>query len=186
MSTTPRSEIGLSWWLQDRERWDLLRFEGVRHERGYTIDRWSKDRESVLEALIRVPGPVDRDFALFVLEQETQRNGNNWGFSHTIEIAAILVAEHRRVDDVWPLWSAICRSFDTWCGIPHRLLLAGGVARTPEDVAGSSRQQDKLLEHLLELPPLTDEDVTWLLSERRRHYADLLEEFAAEPESSDA
>jgi hypothetical protein len=114
-ATDPRPAAdGLSpaWWQQDHERWDLLRFEGLRHEAGYTIDRWSKDRERVLEALIRAPGLADHDFALFLLDQEVQRHQNSWGFSHGIEIAAVLVAEHRNVQDVWPLWRAICRSFD--------------------------------------------------------------------------
>jgi hypothetical protein len=172
-------ELNLAWWTQDPERWELLRFEGIRHKDGYTVDRWWKDREGVLEALIRTPEPADRDLALFLLEQEALRHRNSWGFSHSIEIAAILVAEHRHVDDVWPLWDAIRTSFDTWCGIPHRLLVAGGVNRTLEHIANSSKQQrDRLLEQLQELVSLTDDDVTSLLAERRRHYADVLDELA--------
>jgi len=109
-ATEPRpadDELSPSWWQQDPERWDLLQFEGIRHEAGYTVDRWAKDRERVLEALIRMPGPADHDFVLFLLEQELQRHQNSWGFEHTIEIAALLVAEHRSVEDVWSLWRAI-------------------------------------------------------------------------------
>jgi hypothetical protein len=172
-----RDELDPAWWSQDPERWELLRFEGVRHERGYTIDRWWKDREGVLEVLVRTPGPADREFALFLLEQEALRHRNSWSFSHGIEIAAILVAEHRRVEDVSPLWKAICTSFDTMCGIPHRLLFASGVSRTPEHVDDPS-----LLKHLHELPPPTDDAVTALLTERRRHYTDVLAELATGPE----
>lgn len=172
-----RDELDPAWWTQDPERWELLRFEGVRHERGYTVDRWWKDRNGVLEALIRAPGPADREFALFLLEQEALRHRNSWGFSHNIEIAAILVAEHRRVEDVSPLWKAICTSFDIMCGIPHRLLFAGGVSRTLEHVDDPS-----LLKHLRGLPLPTDDDVTALLKARRRHHKNVLAELAADSE----
>ncbi|MDP9869285.1 MULTISPECIES: hypothetical protein [Streptosporangium] len=39
----------------------------------------------------------------------------------SISIAALLLAEHRRPDDVRCLWQAITTSFDTWCGIPQLL-----------------------------------------------------------------
>ncbi|MFC9280174.1 CHRD domain-containing protein [Streptomyces collinus] len=170
-------ELSPSWWQQDPDRWDLLRFDGFRQEAGYTVDRWWKDRERVLEAFIREAIRADHDFALFLLDQEVQRHENSWGFSHSIEIAALLVAEHRHVDDVWPLWEAICRSFDTWCGIPHRLLFAGGVTRTLEHVGNSSGpQRNQLLERLQEHVPLTDEDVTALLAERRQYYVDILDD----------
>jgi len=38
------------------------------------------------------------------------------------------------------------------------------------------------VKHLHELPPPTDDDVTALLTERRRHYTDVLAELAADPE----
>lgn len=108
------------WWQEDPERWQLLRFEGRHDEEGLPVDLWWKDRQQVLHALIRTPDHTDADFARFLLMQETQRHGHSWGFGHSIEIAALLVAEHRHVEDVWLLWEAICRSFDTWCGLPHR------------------------------------------------------------------
>lgn len=120
-----------AWWAKDPERWDLLGFEAAHDEAGLPLDRWWKDRRDVLDALIFGPGPVDHDFASFLLDQETQFHRHCWGFSHSIEIAAFLLAEHRQPDDVWRLWRAITSSFDTWCGLPHRLLLAGGgTART--------------------------------------------------------
>lgn len=173
--------FGLTWWLQDAERWELLRFEADHDEAGRPLDRWWKDRRDVLEALICIPGPVDHDFACFLLEQEARFHRHGWGFSHSIEIAALLLAEHRRPDDVWHLWQAITTSFDTWCGIPHRLLFAGGgTARTLAHVTGSSHEQrSNLLEHLHEIPQATGENVTALIAERRRYYADVLNELNA-------
>ncbi|WP_320775886.1 hypothetical protein [Streptomyces sp. CRN 30] len=101
---------------------------------------------------------------------------HSWGFSHTIEAAALLLAEHRRPDDVWCLWQAVTASFDTWYGLPHRLLFTGGgTTRTIAYVAGSGHeQQDNLLGHLRKLAEATDDDVSTLLAQRRGYYADTL------------
>lgn len=179
--------FGPVWWTEDPERWDLLRFEAAHDEAGLPLDRWGKDRGDVLDAFILAPGPVDHGFARFLLDQETRFHRHCWGFSHSIEVAALLLAEHRRPDDVWPLWQAITSSFDTWYGLPHRLLLAGGgTARTAAYVAGSGHEQrDNLLQHLRGIPEASDDDVAALLAERRRYYADVLREPAAGPESGD-
>ncbi|MFI0355955.1 hypothetical protein [Actinomadura sp. 9N407] len=168
--------FSLTWWLEDIERWDLLRFEADHDEAGLPLDRWWKDRRDVLDTLIRTPGPADHDFACFLLDQEARFHRHCWGFSHSIETAALLVAEHHRPDDVWLLWDAVVTSFDTWCGIPHRLLLAGGgTAHTIAHVSSSGHQQrDNLLGHLLQIPEATAENVAALIAERRQHYADTL------------
>src|SRR5690242_10372469 len=47
---TPKDDtLGLAWWTEDPERWDLLQ----------------KDRRDVLDALILCPGPVNHGFACF-------------------------------------------------------------------------------------------------------------------------
>ncbi|MEV5510122.1 hypothetical protein [Streptomyces orinoci] len=169
--------LGHAWWAVTPERWSLLQFEPA-HNEGLPTDRWWKDRRDVLETLILAPGPIDHGFAHYLLDQETQFHRHCWGFSHSIEIAALLLAEHRRPNDIWHLWQAVTTSFDTWCGLPHRLLLAGGgTARTVAYVAGSGHgQRHNLLEHLREIPETTDDDVTALIAERRRHYTELLTE----------
>jgi hypothetical protein len=179
--------LGRAWWAEDPERWDLLRFEAAHDEAGLPLDRWWKDRRDVLGALILAPEPVDHDFACFLLDQETRFHRHCWGFSHSIEVAALLLADHRRPDDVWRLWQAITTSFDTWCGLPHRLLLAGGgTARTVDHIVGSDHEQrHKLLQHLQEIPEATDDDVTALIAERRRYYSDALRELDASPEPND-
>lgn len=176
-----------AWWTEDTERWDLLRFEATHDAAGLPLDQWWKDRRDVLEALILTPGPVDHDFARFLLEQETRFHRHCWGFSHTIETAALLLAEHRRPDDIWHLWQAITTSFDTWCGLPHQLLLAGGgTTRTIAYVVGSGHEQgDNLLGHLQGLAQATDDDVTTLIAERRRYYTDALRELDDAQEHDD-
>ncbi|MFF4369446.1 hypothetical protein [Streptomyces sp. NPDC001594] len=88
------------------------------------------------------------------------------------------LAEHRRPDDLWHLWQAITTSFDTWCGLPHQLLLAGGgTTRTMAYVSGSGHERrDRLLGHLQGLARATDDDVTALIAARRRYYTDALRE----------
>ena len=85
------------------------------------------------------------------------------------------MAEHRDVTDVPLLWQAVCRSFDTWSGVPHRLLLAAGTARTLEHVrSGDFPGRDSLLSHLSDLAGTTDAQVTALLAGRREHYRRVL------------
>ncbi|WP_431904329.1 hypothetical protein [Nonomuraea sp. bgisy101] len=119
-----------AWWLEDPELWPLLAFEGGADEHGRPFDAAGEDLQQVLEDLIRQPEPVDIDFARYLLVHETPSQGHSWGFRHDIEIAAILVAEHRQVQDVRLLWDAIYRSSDTWGVVPHQLLYTAGVKRT--------------------------------------------------------
>lgn len=167
----------LAWWREDPERWELLEFDGRHDEEGLPVDaRWG-DRQQVLEALLREPGPDDGDFARFLLVQETQRHGHSWGFSHCIELAALRVAEERRAEDVWLLWDAVSRSFDTWCGLPHQVLLAAGVAVTTDFVAASDHpQRDGLLDHLGEISHVTDDEIAATLAARRRYYGEVISE----------
>ncbi|MEO3786889.1 hypothetical protein ABGB12_26490 [Actinocorallia sp. B10E7] len=126
----------------------------------------------MLESLARCPGLADLEFARFLLVQETHAHGHYWGFCHSIEIAAILVAEHRRVQDVWLLWEAVHRSFDTLGIMPHRIVYAAGVEHTLQYVADSDHpRRDLLLEDLRRMADTTDEQVARLLADRRRHHA---------------
>ncbi|MFJ1758364.1 hypothetical protein [Kitasatospora sp. NPDC088134] len=170
-----------AWWCEDPQRWELLEFDGRHDDDGLPVDIHWEDRQQVLEALILTPEPGIGDFARYLLVQETERHRHSWGFSHSIELAALITAEERRVEDVWLLWGAICRSFDTWCGLPHHLLLAAGVAHTFEYVSASKLpQRDNLLEHLGRMDESTDEEVAQLLTERRRYYSQILDEPAHE------
>lgn len=150
----------LSWWREDAARWELLDFAGQHTEDGLPFDARWEDRQQVLEALIHDPLPGDGAFARYLLRQETSAHGHMWGFNHSIELAALLVARQRRIEDVWLLWAATCRSFDTWCGLPHRLLLAGGASATPVHVRDADHpQREDLLEYLQELSDVIDDDV---------------------------
>ncbi len=174
---------GPEWWAQDPEHWELLRFEAVSTGDGPTGDRAREDRAAVLDLLAMAPGPVGHGFARFLLEQEILFHEDSWGFHHTIEVAALLVAEHRRPEDVWLLGKAVATSFDTWCGLPHRLLLAaGGSAGTLAHVAGSDHERrEHLLELLRDMPATSEDEVGAFVAGRRRYYAEILRELATDP-----
>ncbi|MFD7417899.1 hypothetical protein [Kitasatospora purpeofusca] len=128
-----------------------------------------------------MPRPGTGDFARYLLAQETESHGHSWGFRHSIELAALLVAEERRTEDVWLLWNAVCRSFDTWCGLPHRLLLSAGVARTVEYVRSSEHpQRENLLGHLEQMDATDDDEVARTLAGRRRYCSGILSELGGE------
>ncbi|MEV4248296.1 hypothetical protein AB0J63_33390 [Streptosporangium canum] len=181
---------GLDWWLDDPELWTLLEFEAGHDEHNQPIDLTWKERQQVLEDLIRGLDPADLHFARFLLTQETHSHGHSWGFRRGIEIAAILVAEHHQVQDVWLLWEAVYRSFDTWGIMPHQLLYAAGVEHTLRYATDSDHpQRDLLLEDLRKIPDVTDEHVEQLIAERRRYYTKALEALddptAAAPSQAD-
>ncbi|MEV4182224.1 hypothetical protein AB0J28_12380 [Streptosporangium canum] len=58
---------GLDWWLGDPELWTLLEFEARHDKHNRPIDLTWKERQQVLEDLIRGPGPADLRFARFLL-----------------------------------------------------------------------------------------------------------------------
>ncbi|MFJ5550683.1 hypothetical protein [Streptomyces sp. NPDC093225] len=176
---------GPEWWAQDPEHWELLRFEAVSTADGPTGDRAREDRAAVLDLLVTAPGPVGHGFARFLLEQEILFHKDSWGFHHGIEVAAVLLAEHRRPEDVWLLWEAVTTSFDTWCGLPHRLLFAaGGSTGTLAHVAGSGdERREHLLELLRDVPAASEDEVGAFVAERRRYYAEILRQLDAAPDA---
>lgn len=81
--------------------------------------------------------------------------------------AGLLVAEHRRVEDVWLHWEAKELSFDTALGYRDHLLLTPGVTTVRDAVARASEPaRDRLLDHLTR-SRWTDTDVDVWLAEQR-------------------
>lgn len=98
------------------------------------------------------PHPDEGDFARFLLAQEIAWHHHSWGFSHTIKLAALLVAAEGRPEGVWLQWQAAYASFDTAFGLPRALLYAAGVERTLAHVRETERpDRAALLEELDEV-----------------------------------
>ncbi|MFC7637673.1 hypothetical protein ACFQWA_17120 [Streptomyces thermogriseus] len=56
---------------------------------------------------------INHGFARVLPDQEARFHRHGWGYSHTIEVAALLLAEHRRPDDICLLRQAITADFGT-------------------------------------------------------------------------
>ncbi|MEC3977847.1 hypothetical protein, partial [Amycolatopsis sp. H20-H5] len=126
MSSPSRPD--LNWWRDDRQRWDALAFVEAPDEP--TLDAHADERAAVLEQLLLDCGDSDADFLVYLLEQETQRHRSGWSLSEALSIAALLVAERNRLEDVFALWSAKTANFDTMFGLDSELLFSAGVEPT--------------------------------------------------------
>ncbi|MFI9203206.1 hypothetical protein [Streptomyces sp. NPDC053048] len=166
-----------TWWLADPGSWELLAFDGGYDSEGIPYDTAWQDRQAVLAMLMGRPGAGlgYGNFARYLLEQEIRFHRNAWGYSNRIGMAALLVAEQRRLEDVWLLWEAKAASFDTYCGLPEVLLIGNGLARTTSYVRDSDRpQRDRLLEYLGTLPPtVTDDVVAEKVTRLRQRYREM-------------
>ncbi|GHG61448.1 hypothetical protein GCM10018779_29330 [Streptomyces griseocarneus] len=164
----------LTWWQADPDSWELLSFDGRYDKEGLPYDAGWGDREEVLEMLVASPGPYSADFARHLLRQEILGHHHAWGYSDQIGMAALLVAEQRRMEDIWLLWEAKSVSFDTYCGLPEVFLVANGLARTLEYVrAGDGPGREGLLEFLGEMSPVSDEEIAEKLTRIRHYYGEL-------------
>ncbi|GAA2444506.1 hypothetical protein GCM10010191_71490 [Actinomadura vinacea] len=162
------------WWREDPERRVLLAYDGGTDEEGLPYDTAASDRRAVLEALLCEDGPParhDPGLPLYLLEQETLWHRHAWGFGHSMGMAALLVAEHRRAEHVWPLWEAKTTSFDTMLGLPRELLFSAGARETVAFAeAARNPMRDHFLEFVEEYGLPEDEDVTRTLAGLRRYH----------------
>ena len=118
--------------------------------------------------LIALPAPIDRGFVRYLLTQEICAHRHYWWFDPSIEIAALLVADHRDPADVWLLHEAIYANFDT-CGIlPRHLLISAGIDRVRSHIAITEHPRKTVL--LDDLDQLPDAAVEQILLARRGRY----------------
>jgi hypothetical protein len=123
-SVTPE----LDWWREDRLRWDALAFIAPPDESA--VDEHAEARAAVLGMLLDDCADSDADFLVFLLNQETLMHQSGWSLSDSMGLAALLVAERRRLRDVFALWNAKNANFDTMFGLDSEILFAAGVAET--------------------------------------------------------
>ena len=112
----------LVWWRDDRQRWDALAFVP-------SPDDAAGDAVNDVHA--------DADFLVYLLAQETLMHQTGWSLTESMGLAALLVAERRRISDVFALWNAKNANFDTMFGLDSELLFAGGVDETVAFVEAS-------------------------------------------------
>jgi hypothetical protein len=118
----------LDWWREDRLRWDALAFIARPDESA--VDENAEARAAVLKMLFDECEDTDADFLVFLLNQETLMHQSGCSLSESMRLAVLLVAERRRLQDVFALWNAKNANFDTMFGLDSEILFAAGVAET--------------------------------------------------------
>jgi hypothetical protein len=129
----------LVWWRDDRQRWDALAFVPSPDDAaGDSVkDVHAEARAAVLQLLFADCGEADADFLVYLLAQETLMHQTGWALTDSMRLAALLVAERRRLPDVFALWNAKNANFDTMFGLDSELLFAAGVDQTVAFVEAS-------------------------------------------------
>jgi hypothetical protein len=133
------------------------------------------DREEVLHLLLRERREGDADLLRHLLAEETAAHREGWGVSEALGLAALLLTECGREEDVWALWEAKNASFDTMAGLDGFLLFPAGIAGTTAHVIASEQQpgRDELMAYMaeyLQYEKLTDEDIREHVAGLRSHY----------------
>lgn len=168
MSSPSRPD--LSWWRDDRQRWDALAFVEAPDEP--TLDAHADERAAVLEQLLRDGEDSDADFLVYLLDQETQRHRSGWSLSEALRIAALLVAERMRLEDVFALWAAKNANFDTMFGLDSELLFGGGVEPTVTYVeTADDPARDSVLRYISGTTLPTDSEVRRRMAGLREYHS---------------
>ncbi len=133
------------------------------------------DREEALRLLLRDRREGDADLLRHLLAAETAAHREGWGLSEAMGLAALLLAECGREEDVWVLWEAKNASFDTMAGIDGFLLFPAGIAGTTAHViASENADRGDLMTYMseyLEYEKLTDEDIRQHIASLREYYS---------------
>ena len=139
-----------------------------------TADLDEADREDALRLLLRDRRPDDADLLRHLLIEETAAHREGWGLSESMGLAAVLLAECGREEDVWALWEAKNASFDTMAGLDGFLLFPAGIAGTTAHVIASDHAERNdvmtFMSEYLEYEKLTDEDIRERLAALRSYY----------------
>ncbi|GAA3627407.1 hypothetical protein C8D88_112279 [Lentzea atacamensis] len=122
------------------------------------------DREDVLRLLLSQRRDDDADLLRHLLAEETAAHREGWGVSEAMLLAALLLAECGREEDVWTLWEAKNASFDTMAGLDGFLLFPAGIAGTTAHVIASEDHPERVdlmtyMSEYLEYEKLTDDDI---------------------------
>ncbi len=133
--------------------WQELSYEPAKDVEGYDGDANEVPRAKVLWALQYDRRPGDLPLLRFLAEQEAllRRNATFQGIGEQTELAGFLLAEHRRVEDVWRQYAIKLANFDTWCGYDQEHVFAAGPQATVDHVRASDHaDRDEVLEFLLD------------------------------------
>lgn len=176
MLQTPRQNLEAA--RRDRSTWTRLAFTAADTGDGRVVDCNRAARFGVLWGAQYDRRAEDLPLLRFLFEQETvrYREAVPFGLAPDLELAGLLVAEHRQLQDVWLHWQAKDISFDTALGYRTFYLLTAGVAATITAIQASDHpDRDRILREITAArnpdgtPHFTDAAVEeWLASQRVR------------------
>jgi hypothetical protein len=163
---------------RDRSTWSRLAFTAEHTGDDQVFDRNRATRFGVLWAAQYDRRPEDLPLLRFLLEHEIvrYRETTPFGLAPDLELAGLLVAEHRQLQDIWLHWQAKEINFDTALGYRTYYLLTAGVAATIADIQSSTHpDRDRILREITQArnrdgtPRFTDAAVDdWLAAQRTR------------------
>ncbi|MEU7587345.1 hypothetical protein AB0A95_13700 [Micromonospora sp. NPDC049230] len=173
---TPRRDLAAA--RRGTSTWAQLAFVPESTGDGQLVDRNRAARFGVLWAAQYDRRPDDLPLLRFLLDQETRRYRETapLGLGRGLELAGLLVAEHRQRADVWLHWQAKQVTFDTALGYRTHHLLTAGVAATVAAVRASAHpDRDRIVHEITAArnhdgtPHFTDDAVDdWLAAQRTR------------------
>lgn len=169
----PRSALERA--RQDPATWADLVYCTQMTDEGPIADRNRAARFAVLWALQYDRRPQDLPLLRFLLQQQTTyyREAVPLGMAPDLALAGFMVAEHRRVEDLWLHWDAKNISFDTALGYHLYHLLTAGIAAATETVRASSHpDRDRILGDIASARPTDAAVKEWLDQQRTRFPSD--------------
>lgn len=169
----PRSALERA--RQDPATWADLAYCAQMTDEGPITDRNTAARFAVLWALQYDRRPQDLPLLRFLLQQQATyyREAVPWGMAPDLTLAGFMVAEHRRVEDLWLHWNAKSISFDTALGYHLYHLLTAGIAAATETVRTSSHpDRDRILGNITSARHTDAAVEEWLDQQRTRFPSD--------------
>ncbi|MFD1149114.1 tetratricopeptide repeat protein [Saccharothrix hoggarensis] len=159
--------------------WQELRYEQATDADGDACDGNAVRRAKVLWALQYDHRPEDLPLVRWLAGQEARCRSEApfQGLTEEVELAGFLLAEHRRVEDVWLHAAMKQANFDTLAGYDIEHLFAAGVRATVDFVRDSGHaDRDGVLDLLVDdegRPRVSEEGLAeWTRGRRARFPAD--------------
>lgn len=167
----------------DSARWSELQYVPLTDDAGRDSDRNAPRRAAVLWALQYDRRPDDLAFLRWLVQEEAtcrhEAPGN--GMTEVTELAGFLLAEHRRLDDVWLQYKVKMANFDTWGMYDRHHLVAAGPRATVDFVHNSPHpDRAKILDLIMKEngePQIADDELAeWFIGRRAYFPTDPAEE----------
>jgi hypothetical protein len=168
--------VDLEKWRADPAHWSAAAYTAETDEQGLPDDANREKRAEVLALLLRDRRDSDVELLRYLVEQEVLMHRAYGSIADSLYLAALLLSECGRAEDVWLLWAAKGANFDTFTGLDGVLLYPAGVSDTIAYVERSDHpDRDEVLAYLTDYlvhEPMTEEQRGDRLASLRAYHAD--------------